>query len=250
MTTVARLLHTPVKSLRMRDVDVLELGSNGVVDDRVFYLLDDEGNSIRHARRLPLCRATAEYANGVLTIDLPDGTAVSGETPLGARFESGWDMDLRLPAYEVEGPWSEALSDFAGEHVRLARVADDRGGWSGFPVSLIGEASIDALGLGPIDPRRFRMMVQVAGGAPFEEDRWIGREVRVGSAVVRVVEECIRCAVTTVDPETGERDVDSLRAMIAAKGEPNLGVYCDVVEPGAIRIGDPVEPLGASARAS
>jgi MOSC domain-containing protein YiiM len=31
--------------------------------------------------------------------------------------------------------------------------------------------------------------------------------------------------------------------MIAAKGEPNLGVYCDVVEPGAIRIGDPVTPL-------
>jgi uncharacterized protein YcbX len=241
---VARLLHTPVKSLRMRDVDALELGPNGVVDDRVFFLLDERGCSIRHARRLPLCRATAAYADEVLTIQLPDGSTVSGETPLGRRFESGWDMDLRIPACEVEGPWAEALSDFAGEPVRLARVADDRGGWSGFPVSLIGEASIDALGLGPIDPRRFRMLVQVAGGAPFAEDSWVGGDVRIGGAVVRVREECIRCAVTTVDPETGERDVDSLRAMITAKGEPNLGVYCDVVEPGPIRVGDAVSATG------
>jgi uncharacterized protein YcbX len=61
--------------------------------------------------------------------------------------------------------------------------------------------------------------------------------------VVRVVEECIRCAVTTVDPDTGERDVDALRAMITAKGAANLGVYCDVITPGTIRLGDPVAPL-------
>jgi uncharacterized protein YcbX len=142
----------------------------------------------------------------------------------------------------VPGPWRDALSDWAGEPVRLARAADGRGGWSGFAASLIGTPSIDALGLGPIDPRRFRMMVQTDGGVPFEEDGWIGRDVRVGTVVVRVVEECVRCAVTTVDPDNGERDVDALRAMIAAKGEPNLGVYCDVVTPGTIRLGDAVVP--------
>ena len=241
---VARLLHTPVKSLRMRDVAALEVGPHGVVDDRVFFLLDERGSSIRHARRLPLCRATAAYGDGVLTIHLPDGSSVSGETPLGSRFEAGWDLDLQVPAHVVEGPWAEALSEFAGEPVRLARVADDRGGWSGFPVSVIGESSIDALGLGPIDPRRFRMLVQVAGAVPFAEDGWVGGDVRIGGAVVRVLEECVRCAVTTVDPETGERDVDSLRAMVAAKGAPNLGVYCEVVEPGPVRVGDAVSATG------
>ena len=244
VTVVGRLLHTPVKSLRMADVDELEIGPRGVAGDRAFYLVDAAGQSLNGARRLPLCRATASLDGGILTIALPDGTSVSGETPLGERFESGWDMRLRIAAHVVEGPWTEALSDFAGEPVRLARVADGRGGWSGFPVSLIGMASIDALGLGPIDARRFRMMVQLDGGAPFEEDRWVGRDVRVGEAVVRVVEACARCAVTTVDPETGERDVDALRAMVEAKGVADLGVYCDVVAPGRVSVGDPVEALG------
>lgn len=243
MITVARLLHSPVKSLKMGDVDALELGPNGIVDDRVFFLVDDADQSLNQARRLPLCQATATFGDEVLSIVLPDGSLVVGETPNGERFTAGFDMKATIAATLVPGPWREALSDWAGEPVRLARAADGRGGWSGFAASLIGTPTIDALGLGPIDARRFRMMIQTGGGAPFEEDAWIGREVRVGGAVVRVVEECIRCAVTTVDPDTGARDVDALRAMIAAKGAPNLGVYCDVVEPGTIRLGDPVTPL-------
>ena len=242
MGTVARLLHTPVKSLRMADVDELVLGPRGVEGDRVFYLVGDDGQSLNRDRRLPLCAASARLDGDELVVELPDGSTVRGPTPLGERFEGGFDMGLRVAAHVVEGPWSEALSDFAGEHVRLARVADGRGGWSGFPVSLLGTASVDALGLGPLDARRFRMMVQVDGEAPFAEDAWVGCEVAVGSAVVRVVEECSRCAVTTVDPDTGRRDVDALRAMVQAKGAADLGVYADVVQPGVIRLGDAVAP--------
>ena len=243
MTTVARLLHTPVKSLKMGEVDQLVLHERGVVDDRTFFLVDDTNQSLNQARRLPLCQATAAFDGEILSIVLPDGSLVVGDTPTGERFTAGFDMKSTIEATLVPGPWRDALSEWAGEPVRLARAADGRGGWSGFAASLIGTPSIDALGLGPIDARRFRMMIQTVGGAPFEEDAWIGRDIRVGEAVVRVVEECIRCAVTTVDPDCGERDVDALRAMITAKGEPNLGVYCDVIEPGVIRIGDPVEVI-------
>jgi uncharacterized protein YcbX len=243
MTTVARLLHTPVKSLKMGEVDQLVLHERGVVDDRIFFLVDDAHQSLNQARRLPLCQATAAFDGEILSIVLPDGSLVVGETPTGERFTAGFDMQSTIEATLVPGPWRDALSGWAGEPVRLARAADGRGGWSGFAASLIGTPTIDALGLGPIDPRRFRMMIQTAGGAPFEEEAGVGRDVRVGDAVVRVVEECIRCAVTTVDPDTGERDVDALRAMITAKGAANLGVYCDVITPGTIRLGDPVAPL-------
>ncbi len=44
------------------------------------------------------------------------------------------------------------------------------------------------------------MMIQFDGAAPFAEDTRVGCEVRIGGATVRIVEECIRCAVTTVEP--------------------------------------------------
>lgn len=237
---VARLLHSPVKSLRLTPVGAIAVGPQGVVGDRGFVLVDAAGSSLRGPKRLPLCAATATLDGDRLRIALPDGSVVEGDTPLGERIEIGFDMDGRILVDLVEGPWAAALSPFAGEPVRLARTVDGRGGWSGFPVSLIGSASIDALGLGPIDARRFRMLVEFDGGAPFAEDGWIGRDVRIGDAVIRVEEACARCAVTTVDPETGRRDVDALRAMVTAKGAADLGVYGTVVTPGAIRVGDAV----------
>ena len=237
---VTRLLHSPVKSLRMTDVDALAIDAAGVADDRVFFLLGDDGRSLNAARRLPLCAASASYSDGVLTIRLADGTEVTGPTERGERLEVGFDMGSTVACHVVNGPWREALSGFAREPVRLARVADGRGGWSGFPVSMIGAASIDALGRGPLDARRFRMMIEFSDAAPFAEDHWIGRDVAVGEAVVRVEEACVRCAVTTCDPDTGERDVDALHAMIEAKGVAELGVYCSVVRPGTVRLGDVV----------
>lgn len=242
MTRVARLLLTPVKSLRLVERTSVAIGSHGVEGDRAFFLLGVDGSSLRGPRRLPLCRMTADWADGVLSIALPDGRVVADRPEPGEALRARWDMDLEVDAELVAGPWAAALSEACGEPIRLARVAGERGGWSGFPVSVIGGPSIDALGLGPIDPRRFRMLVETAGGAPFQEDGWIGREVRIGDAVVRVEEACARCAVTTVDPETGERDTDALRAMVAAKGAADLGVYASVVEPGTVRVGDPVAP--------
>jgi uncharacterized protein len=56
-----------------------------------------------------------------------------------------------------------------------------------------------------------------------------------------------RCAVTTCNPESGERDLDTLRVLAGyrepAEGAPAFGVYGTVVEPGRVRLGDEVTPL-------
>ena len=57
-----------------------------------------------------------------------------------------------------------------------------------------------------------------------------------------------RCAMTTRNPDTGERDFDTLAAIRDYRGLRNgkhldFGVYADVEEPGPVRLGDPVEPL-------
>ena len=80
------------------------------------------------------------------------------------------------------------------------------------------------------------------------EDAWIGASVRFGTrAVVKVIMADGRCAMTTHEPDTGERDFNTLK-MIAAyrlgeSNDVNFGVYGGVEEPGEVAVGDPVVPL-------
>ena len=96
------------------------------------------------------------------------------------------------------------------------------------------------------------MLIGVAGGEPHEEDEWVGAEVALGEAVVRVLEQVARCAITTKHPDTGERDLDTLRVIKQYRGVRgqkalDFGVYGEVVTPGRVRVGDAVVP-GSSVR--
>jgi uncharacterized protein YcbX len=99
----------------------------------------------------------------------------------------------------------------------------------------------------PLDPRRFRNTLLIEGTTAHEEDSWVGRDVRVGSAVLRVAERDQRCSLITKNPDSGERDMDTLRVLTSYRrqddGEVCLGVYADVVEPGDVAVGDPVQPI-------
>ncbi|MCB2128638.1 MAG: MOSC domain-containing protein [Rhodobacteraceae bacterium] len=113
-------------------------------------------------------------------------------------------------------------------------------------VSLISLASNRALGehLGlPISPLRWRGNFWLDGLQPFEEKKWIGRSVRLGEAVVEIVEPTVRCLATTANPETGERDTDTLGALKSLNGDQDFGVYARVITAGTVAVGDRVELL-------
>ena len=90
---------------------------------------------------------------------------------------------------------------------------------------------------------RFRGNVWLDGLAPFAEFDLVGREVRVGGAILRVRERITRCKATTVDPATGISDADTLGALAAGWGHQDFGVYAEVVEGGRVAVGDPAEAL-------
>ena len=151
----------------------------------------------------------------------------------------------------VVGPWSEALSAYVGDRVELLRA--ENGGWDVEPLTLVSAESCAELarqaGVERVDARRFRMNVDIEGcAAPHEEDAWAGRLVRAGGAVLEILGPVARCVVTTRDPETGKRDLDTLRIVKSYRGlregkDVDFGVYASVVEPGPVAVGDPVEPL-------
>jgi uncharacterized protein len=113
-------------------------------------------------------------------------------------------------------------------------------------VAVLGLASLAALSerVGrPLAMERFRGNVWVDGLEAWEEFGWIGREIAMGKARLRVVERITRCMATTVDPETGRPDVDTLGALEAGWGHTDFGVYAEVVAGGPVATGDAVAVL-------
>jgi uncharacterized protein YcbX len=254
MRTVVRLSVTPVKSTALQHPDQVTLEPFGVAENRRFYLAEEDGRLLSsrwYERTIPI-RSAYDAQRSCLSLTFPDGTIVEDEVSrLGRAVQT--DFWGRLAAGRVvEGPWNEALTAQVGHPVVL--VAPHRLGDANdsAPVSLFSSESAAELGRqagrSDVEARRFRMLVEIDGFGPHEEDTWVGRAVRVGDAVVRVERPVARCRITTLHPDSGVKDFDTLKAIAAYRGVDkedgiNFGVYASVAQPGTIRVGDRVEPM-------
>lgn len=84
---------------------------------------------------------------------------------------------------------------------------------------------------------RWRGNIWLDGLRPWEEFEWLGRAVRIGSAVVQIRERTARCLATTANPDTGVKDTDTLGAL-QHWGHQDFSVRAEVIETGDIRPGD------------
>jgi MOSC domain-containing protein len=238
--SVTHLTIAPVKGLRVTAVDELDIGPAGPIGDRAFLVVDADDSLLLTTRTPALLQVAARWVDGVLTLTFPDGGEVAavpepGEPAATANYE-GRPISGRI----VDGDLAAALSEHLGRPVRLlARDAADRGA-DDAPVTLMSQASLEALGVP--DPRRFRMTITIDGVDAWEEHGWGGRELAAGDAVLRVTAPVPRCVVTTRDPESGRRDAPTLKALATLRGKDDVtfGVWCDVVAPGRVRVGDAV----------
>jgi uncharacterized protein YcbX len=106
---------------------------------------------------------------------------------------------------------------------------------------LVNGASIAALERmvgAPVDPLRFRANLYVEGAPAWSELGWIGSEIAVGGARLRVISAITRCAATEVNPATAERDLAIPAALQRHFGHNLMGVYAEVVAAGDIATGD------------
>lgn len=254
MATVVRFNVTPVKSTALHHPEEVRIERSGPVGNREFFLVTQDGELFSGTKLGALVRIRAEHDREAETLSLafPGGERIEGSAlATGARLEvSFWGR--RVPARLLEGPWADALTRFAGRPLRLARVERPGDGNDVRPITLVSLASVAALGraggVQGLDARRFRMTIELEGLAPYEEDTWSGRCVRVGEVVLQIGDPVPRCVVTTQDPRTGERDFPTLSVIkrtrgVTADGELVFGVYASVPEPGTVRVGDTAEPL-------
>ena len=249
---VAWIHVAPIKSLQIQERERVHLGRTGVDEDRRFCIVDENSRWL-NAKRVPAFVAVRpEFQDGTLTLHMSDGRAVRGAIELGAAVPVSL-YGRTVAAREVNGPFTAALSSLDGRSARLMRLDDPGEGVDraedGGAVSLLSVAALDAMAEaaaadGPVDPRRFRMLFGVAGVPAHAEDEWIGRPVRIGSAVVIPTGNVGRCAVTTLDPETGEPDLDTLAALARYRAGVDtterlpFGVWARVERPGDVAVGD------------
>lgn len=251
---VSALSVTPVKGTRLLPVNRVRLDRHGVRENRRFFLVDERDRMVNAKNIGQLQTLVTRYddESRQLEVEFPDGRvmtdAVRVGEPVTVRFFSD-EVSVR----PVLGDFSETISAHVGRDLRLVEAdgdsAVDRGAVGA--VSLISRASLARLAqegaLDWLDPRRFRMLIEVDGVEAHGEDEWVGGHVAVGEALVRVGGHVGRCLITSRDPDTGVVDVPTLDILgtyrrDAKTTEPlPFGIYGEVVEPGAVAVGDRLE---------
>jgi MOSC domain-containing protein len=237
---VTGLAIAPVKGMRLAAADALELGPSGPVGDRAFLVVGADNALVQTTRTPALLAVAARWDGDVLALTFPDGSEVAAVPEPGAAATTANYEGRRIAGRLVGGELAAALSEHLRQPVRLlARDEADRGA-DDAPVTLMSQASFDALAVP--DPRRFRMTITIDGVGAWEEHGWGGRELAAGNAVLRVTEPVPRCVVTTRDPDSGRRDEPTLKALATLRGKDDVtfGVWCEVVAPGRVRVGDAV----------
>jgi uncharacterized protein YcbX len=250
---VARLSVAPVKSLGLVHPDEVALERSGVVGNRRFWLCDERGALYGGKRDGTMLGIRPEWDETTrrLALTFPDRHLVEGVVELGDAVEAEL-YRLPRPSHRVIGPWEEAISLYVGRRLTLLWADDnavDRTPEGG-TVSLVSRASLECLreeiGMqNQLDGRRFRMLFEIDGVDPHQEDEWIGREVRIGEATITFNGDIGRCIVTSRDPDTGAIDVPTLVTLASYRPEGRteplpFGIYGAVVRPGRVRVGDAV----------
>jgi uncharacterized protein len=248
-----RAIHvSAVKSLHLTPVEDATIGADGVEHDRRFMFVDSAGR-VATQREMPVLAQVASSYDAetrMLELRLP-GERIVREVPaaIGRASVDLWGREV--PASVMNGPFAEAISALVGKPLRLLRADDGLRALDSHPVSLLSQASVDEVARQGrrthLDARRFRPTLLIDGCEAHAEDAWVGGRVRAGEVVLTVVRLDPRCALTTLDPDTGARDADTLRWLAEYRppqgGEVFCGIYADVETPGRVRVGDPVEPL-------
>lgn len=244
--TVDQLYRYPVKSMQGLAVEYVELGLSGIDGDRSRALIDVDSGRLMSAKRWSkLLLAVADD----IGVTLPDGTRRPYESGDMSRVLSTWlerDVALNQVTPDVDLSY-EMTFDPPNDGAELYEIPAAPGSF--LDLAAVHLVSLQTLRGGVTarpdlnwDVRRFRpnLVVDAVGTSPFGEDAWCGRQLRIGTAVVEALQPTVRCAM----PLRAQPGLESQPALFHALDEihaNHLGIYLSVVEPGEIRIGDPVE---------
>jgi len=271
MIEVAELNVYPVKGCRGIALQSMKFDARGPALDRRFMIVRLSGEFItqRQEPRLSLLRVV--WRENTLALHAPGMPALSIPLEEEGAFQDRLEVRVwrfqgqALLVSEKADAW---LGEWLGLNCRLVRCAPDMermanpewthstvpiGFSDAYPLLLISEASLESLNEAirardpmatPIGMNRFRPNLVVRGCEAFAEDDW--SRVRIGEVELDVVKPCDRCAVTTVNPETAEREQEPLITLAKTRRSEQgvlFGQNCVPQGAGSLELGTEVQVL-------
>jgi uncharacterized protein YcbX len=243
---VAALRRHPVKGFSAEPLTHADLAAGRCFPcDRMFAVengpsgFDPQAPEHIPKQKFTVLAALPEVARVRTRYDEADGT-FRAQAQGHPDFEGGLADPAGCAALEA---WLTAvLGDGARGTLKVVQAPGHR--FTDHPlghVSIVNLASVRDLEtrLGrPLDPLRFRANVYVEGWPAWAENDWTGRDLMVGFARARVFKPIVRCVATHVDLETGERDIDVVKALFDNYGHMHCGIYVHVTDGGRVALGD------------
>ncbi len=227
---LAGLRRFPVRALGGEALDEARVEGSGLVGDRICDLYDVAQGVLMTPTNAPfLLRYKARYLDAMVRGgDLAPWIRV--------RKPDGEEMQLS------DTGWLEDLARRSGRPVRLLARPDARSDPA--PVHVLSIPTVRFLEQqygAPLEPIRLRanVLLDLPESRPFEEDRWIGRQIWIGDVLLEIVRQCDRCVVASLDAETTERSPGVLNAIVRGRGGM-LGVRARALTGNRLRVGDPV----------
>jgi uncharacterized protein YcbX len=250
MTAVGHLIgiwRFPVKSLQGEGLAAGVLTERGLPGDRAWGVVDDATGKVISAKLdARLMEATAFSADGSVRVRLPEGIVCAPGDEADKALSEWLERPVKLLRAEDHAASYEMHVSAVDDGSPVIELACPPGTYfDAAAVHLMTTSSLRTMAqLRPEsrwDIHRFRptLLVDTGDAEGFPEDEWIGSEISVGAARLRVFAPTVRCRMTVHEQPGLPRDLEIAKA-VNAEHDGNLGVYAIVDSPGRVAAGDAV----------
>ncbi|MBS1565761.1 MAG: MOSC domain-containing protein [Bacteroidetes bacterium] len=262
MYTVSGLFIYPVKSLGGIALSEATLTDRGFRYDRRWMITDPLGRFITQREWPLMALIKTEITGAGLCLyhkEKPEERLLVPFQPASPQPVAVTVWDDVCEGLYVDPQADEWLSDMLSRRCRLVHMPDSslrrvdsryaRHGEitslsDGYPVLIIGQASLDDLNSRlsqPLPMNRFRPNIVFTGGRPFEEDEM--SHFRIGDTDFFAVKPCARCVMTTIDQDTAIAAKEPLRTLAGYRNKDNKIYFGQNIlynGHGTVRVGDAI----------
>lgn len=231
---ITAIFRYPIKSMAGESLESARIGWYGVEGDRRFAFR-------RCAERGASPWLTASRLPELLLYKPIGRRDTNGEPlPTHVRTPDGLEFELTDEALRKEIAARHA-ADVELMHLNHG-IFDEAG------ISVITRETIQCISreaAHAADVRRFRpnLLIDTHGAQPFEEDRWVGKILQLGSdasgPAISITMRDKRCVMINLDPDSAKANPELMKTAVRMN-ENHAGVYATVVRTGELHVGQVV----------